>query len=167
MDSPPSVVPAVVAFIRRVLQHAGQLAFGKFLKIVAPKQITRLAQKFASPQCPATQCIKGWRPCSLCAVDSTLNISLQDRAACFWQASHADPAKTYARRSVTPLTGPRFPTFDAQIRPIATLRAEAGVLKVNALLRGSSKVFTPACGRQRSERICKSGRAMGHSVERA
>jgi hypothetical protein len=89
-----------------------------------------------------------------------LNIGFQDRTAYFWQASHANPSKAYAGRSVTPLTGPGFPTFDTQIRPIATLRAEAGILKVNALMCSRSEIFPPGRGRQRGERICKSGRTM-------
>jgi hypothetical protein len=89
-----------------------------------------------------------------------LDIGFQDRAAYSWQASHADPSKAYAGRSVTPLTGPGFPTFDTQIRPIATLRAEAGILKVNALLRSRNEIFPAGRGRQSGERICKSGRAV-------
>ena len=94
-------------------------------QIVASEQIARLAQEFDAAQRPATQRIEGWRPRSLRAVDRTSNIGLQGRAAGPWQAGHADPAKAYAGRSVTPLAGPGFPTFDTQIRPVASLRAEA------------------------------------------
>ena len=52
------------------------------------------------------------------------------------------------------------PAFNAQIRPIATLRAEAGILKVNAFLCSSCKILAAGRSGQRGERICKSSRTM-------
>src|SRR5262245_28464131 len=133
---------------------------------MAPKSISRLAEKLDAAKGAAAKRIDGARPAFHRALNRVLNIT----GKIFWIHStahdHGYPRKPDTGRSMAPLTWPGWLSFAAQVGPIAAVRVIVRIFKCDAFRRRSRKFFTPRRGGQRSERVGKAGRPVRHAIER-